>query len=287
MSKIIVLVGPTGSGKTSLSIKLAKYYNASIINADSRYIYKECNIGTAKITEEEMEGIPHYLINVRSLNEGYTLYDYQSDARGVLDNLIKEDKNVIITGGSGLYIKALLYNYKLDNEEKNFDDFSDKTNEELKELSDSIYIDNNIHVNNRQRLVRFINHYNNTGNIIRNTEEKECPLYDFKLIGINIDRKTLYERINNRVDEMVNNGLIEEAHDLYQKKYNLLDTIIGYREFIPYFENKITKEEAVEQIKKDTRHYAKRQMTWFNNQMTDIQWFDKNTSFDEIIKFID
>ena len=200
MSKIIVVVGPTAVGKTALSISLAKEYNGVIINADATQVYKLANIGTAKITEEEKEDIPHYMIDLVTLNENYTVRDYQKEGREVLDKLIKEDKNIIIVGGSGLYTKALLYDYRFTDETEK-KDYSSLTNLELKQKVDSIYKDNNIHINNRKRLERFLSHYETTGEIIRNFEEKDKPLYNFTLIGLTAPREELYEKINKRVDK--------------------------------------------------------------------------------------
>jgi len=168
--KIICLVGPTGSGKTYTSVALAKLLKAEIINADSVQIYKEFNIGSAKATKEEQNGIKHHLLDVLDVNTNYTVFDYQKDARNILDKLIKKDKNVIITGGTGLYIKALLYNYKFEIENKVSDKYKDLTNEELKQRIDKIYPDNQIHTNNRRRLERFLESYESTGRIIKNED---------------------------------------------------------------------------------------------------------------------
>ena len=280
--KIIVIVGPTGSGKTLASINLAKKYNAEIINADSVQIYKEASIGSAKISKVEMEGITHHLIDFVDLNEEYTVYDYQKDARKVLDKLISENKNVIIVGGTGLYINAFLYDYKFEKEEKKNNLFLEYSNEELKEKVDEIYKDNQIHVNNRKRLVRFLNSYINNNKIIKNDENIK-PLYDFVCIGLNPSREVLYEYLDKRVDKMLEDGLIEEARNLYNKGYKRLDTIIGYKELNKYFDNVISLEEAIEEIKKNTRHYAKRQMTWFKKYL-DVKWFDVDyENFDKTI----
>ena len=270
MSKIIVVVGPTAVGKTALSISLAKEYNGVVINADATQVYKLANIGTAKVTEEEKENIPHYMIDLVTLNDNYTVRDYQKEGREVLDKLIKEDKNIIIVGGSGLYTKALLYDYRFTDEDSN-KDYTNLTNEELKKKVDSIYKENDIHINNRKRLERFLSHYEATGEIIRNFEEKDKPLYDFTLIGLTVPREILYDKINKRVDKMIDNGLIEEVESLkdYKKTYSL----IGYKEIINYLNGKYSLEEAKEEIKKSTRKYAKRQYTWYKHQFENIHWF--------------
>ena len=290
-NKIIVIAGPTATGKTKLSVELAKEYNAVIINADSTAIYKEPLIATAKVTEEEKEGIPHYMLDLISLDEEYTIYDFQKEGRALIDKLISENKNIIIVGGSGLYIKALLYNYNLEETTPDKVDYSMYSNEELKSQADEIDINNNIHVNNRQRLERYITYFNKTGKTISKTDEINQKLYDFTLIGLDAPREIIYERINKRVDQMFENGLLEEAEKLYKENYKNYTNIIGYRELNEYFKNNITLEEAKEQIKQNTRHYAKRQFTWFKNQMDDIKWFnvnyeDFNQTINEIKKYL-
>ena len=266
MSKIIAIVGPTGSGKTFISVELAKMLDAEIINADSVQIYKEFNIGSAKATKKEMKGVKHHLLDFKEINEEYTVYDYQKDARKKLNSLIKKNKNVIITGGTGLYLKALLYDYNFQNETPIVKDYSTLTNEEIKREIDKIFPDNNIHINNRQRLERFLAAYEASGKIIKN-ENKDNKVYNFLCIGLTMDREILYKRLDYRVDVMINAGLIEEAV--------IFNNIIGYKEFTPYFKNETTLEETVNLIKKHTRNYAKRQYTWFNNQM-DVIWFNIN-----------
>lgn len=286
-SKIIVIVGPTATGKTKLSVELAKYYDAVIINADSTAIYKEPLIATAKVREEEKENIPHYMLDLISLDEEYTIYDYQKNGRELLNKLISENKNVIIVGGSGLYIKALLYDYELEETKIKRVDYSNYSNQQLKEIADKIDKNNNIHINNRQRLERYITYYNETGKKITQSDKINKKLYDFTLIGLRTSRENLYERINKRVDVMFDEGLLEEAQTLYKKKYKNFSNIIGYRELNEYFNNNISLEKAKELIKQNSRHYAKRQFTWFYNQMNDIKWFDVNyENFDETINII-
>ncbi len=284
-NKIFVIAGPTATGKTAASIYLAKKYDAVILNADSTQIYKEPLIATAKIREEEKEGIKHYLLDSVSLNDDYTLFDYQKDGRKLLNELIKENKNVVIVGGSGLYIKALLYNYNLEETDIKKIDFSHYTNEELKKEANEIDPNNNIHINNRQRLERFITFYRSTGKVINKTDQINERLYNFTLIGLKADREELYKRINDRVDEMFKDGLLEEAKRLYQLHYKNYSNIIGYRELEQYFLGNITLETAKELIKRNTRRYAKRQYTWFNNQMKDIKWF--NTDYDNFNNTLD
>ncbi len=267
---IICITGPTGVGKTKLSIELAKTYNAIIINADAMQVYKGLNIGTAKIKESEKEGIPHYLFDIKDVKDNYTVFDYQKDARKLIEE--NKDKNIIFVGGTGLYLKAALYNYVFKEEEPNINNYTGFTNDELYQMVLKKDANTTIHRNNRKRLIRFLNK--------KETQEEPCyPLYDAIYIGLTTDRNILYDRINKRVDEMFQEGLLNEAKTFYDMHISskALQTAIGYKELFKYFNQEITLEEATELIKKNTRHYAKRQYTWFNNQM-DIKWF--NTNFD-------
>lgn len=282
---IIVITGPTAVGKTKLSIELAKKYNAEIINSDSVQVYRKMDIASAKVTEEEKEEIIHHLIDIKDYNEDYTVYDYQIDGRNILDKLLKENKNVIIVGGTGLYIKALLYDYRFNKEDEN-NDYENLTSEELYNRIISINKDSKVDKNNKRRLIReLINLENNSEN-----KNGDKLLYDnVYFIGLTTDREYLYERINNRVDMMINNGLIDEAKYFYDldKTAKSLKTVIGYKELFKYFDKEITKEEAIDLIKKNSRHYAKRQYTWFNNKMN-INWFNVDfNNFDNTIKEVD
>ena len=281
---IYVITGPTGVGKTNISIKLAKLLNASIISCDSMQIYKELNIGTAKITEKEKQNIKHYLIDIKSVTEDYSVYDYQKDARKVLDKLIKENKNVLIVGGTGLYLKALLYDYKFNNEE--IFDYSKYSLEELVEKVKNIDKNIDIDFNNRRRVERCLNKLENN---IKFTTNKNKKLYNFKVIGLIRNRDNLYNNINIRVDKMINNGLIEEAYNLYNKniRTRAINTAIGYKELYLYFDKKISLEEAISKIKLSTRRYAKRQLTFLKNQIPDITWYNLDeVSEEEIISKI-
>lgn len=288
MSNIILIVGPTGTGKTTLSIKLAKKYDAVILNADSTQVYTEPLIATAKIKEHEKENIEHYLFDVVSLNDDYTLYDYQKDGRRLLDRFISENKNVIIVGGSGLYVKALLYNYVLEDKKEIDIDFSEYSNEELKNKVLALDPESDIHVNNRQRLESFLKHYYETGKVIKKTDEINNKLYNFISIGLKSDRETLYKMLDKRVDSMFNEGLLDEAERLYKMNLKNYTNIIGYKELNEYFNGNISLDEAKELIKRNTRRYAKRQFTWFNNQMKDIKWFNVNyDNFHNTIKEVE
>ena len=279
---ILAIVGPTGVGKTKLSIELAKKYNAIIINCDAIQVYDELNIGTAKIEESEKQGIPHFLFNIKKPNEDYSIYEYQKDARDILKKY--KNQNIIFVGGSGLYLKSALYDYDLSSEEEK-KDYSSYTNEELYKLALKKDPNHNIHPNNRLRLERFLSRNQTTNN-------KNIKKYDHLIIGLTTDRENLYNIINNRVDQMIEKGLIKEVEELYKKygNVNSLNKAIGYKELIPYLENKKSLSEAILEIKKNSRHYAKRQYTFFNNQFK-MNWFNvdfKNFSntIDEVINFI-
>ena len=272
---IIVIIGPTGVGKTKLSVELAKKVNGEIINADSMQFYKGLDIGTAKIKEEEKNGVKHHLFDIKDPNDMYTIFDYQIDARNCINDILGRGKTPILVGGSGLYIRAALYDYKLDFEDIKLD-FSDLTNEELLNRCLSIDPKCNIHLNNRKRLERFLNKSINNSEIVTNSK----PIYDFIMIGLTTFRKNLYDIINNRVDKMIEEGLIDEVKSFYDKgiRSKAIMTGIGYKELYSYFDKEITLEEAIELIKKNSRHLAKRQYTFFNNQFNDIKWF--NTDYD-------
>lgn len=283
---IVVIIGPTGVGKTKLSLELAKKYHAEIINADAMQVYKEMNIGTAKITDTM--GITHHLLSIRSVNKPYSVYEYQKDGRELIEKLKKENKNIIIVGGTGLYIKALLYDYKFNINDKN-KDYDDLSNEEiLNKIKE--HCDTDIHVNNRKRLVRMLNKIEN--NDIEEVSGNNLIYDDVYFIGLTTNRDNLYKRINDRVDEMIDEGLISEVKDLYDKNINTIpiNTAIGYKELYKYFNNEISLEDAIELIKRNSRRYAKRQYTWINNKMN-VKWFyvdfnNFNNTINEVEKYI-
>ena len=271
MNKVIVITGPTAVGKTSLSIELAKKYDGEIINADSTQVYKTLDIATAKITEKEKEGIPHYIIDIKNIDENYTVYDYQKDARKCIDDILKRGKTPILVGGTGLYIKAALYDYKF-NLETTKGDYSKYTKEELYNMLLKLDPDTTIHINNRKRVERRLDYIKN--NHTTETNKTDKLLYDAIFIGLTIDRDILYDRINKRVDIMIKNGLVEEAKRIYDSniRTKAVLTPIGYKELFLFFDSAISLNEAIELIKQRSRRYAKRQYTWFNNQMN-ITWF--------------
>lgn len=281
---ILAIIGPTGVGKTKMSIELAKKYNAIIINCDAMQVYKELNIGTAKITEEEKEGIKHYLFDIKDVDEEYSVFDYQKDARKLIDE--NKDRNIIFVGGTGLYLKSALYDYRFNEETEEKNEYEDLTNDELYELVLKKDPNTKIHKNNRVRLIRLLNKKDTT-----KVEPK--PLYEHKIIGLTTDRDILYDRINKRVDIMVENGLINEVKKFYDKniKTKPLTGGIGYKELYDYFDNKVSLEEALDKIKQNSRHYAKRQYTFFNNQLS-VNWFNVDfnnfqNTINEVINFIE
>lgn len=283
---IISIVGPTGVGKTKLSVELAKKYNAIVVNNDAMQVYKGMDIGTAKPTKEEMENVSHCLFDFVDAKTNYTVFDYQRDARKILED--NKDKNIVLVGGTGLYLKALLYDYNFEVENKEINNYDDLSNEELLKLALKKDKTCDIHVNNRKRLVRFLNkesESSNNGNKL---------LYDNVIfVGLTTTREELYKRIDDRVDEMVKLGLLDEVKYFYDNKVNskATNTAIGYKELYQYFDGNISLEEAIDLIKKNSRHYAKRQYTWFNNQMN-IKWFNTdygnfNNTINEVEKYID
>ena len=282
MKDIIVIVGPTGVGKTKLSIELAKRFDAEIINGDSVSIYKELNIGSAKPSIEEREGIVHHLIDIKDPSEDYTVYDYQKDVRSLIEDINSRGKRIIIVGGTGLYIKAALYDYKF-TEGTTYNDYNNLSNEELLDRINKYDIKDKLEVNNRKRLVRLLNKLENNEEL---TYNKDKLLYPIKVIGLTTNRDLLYERINKRVDIMIENGLLDEINSLKDKYMDsrVLNTGIGYKEFYEYLYSNKSLDRVITEIKQDSRRFAKRQYTFFNHQFK-TKWFDVN--FDNFNETID
>ena len=231
MNKIIVIVGPTCTGKTKLSIELAKKYNGEIINADSTQIYKDNDIATAKISSEEMEGIKHHLLSIKELSEDYTVFDYQKDARNCINKIIDKGKIPILVGGTGLYIKSVLYDYKFDLENNKKETYEQYNNEELYKKLLSIDPKTEIHPNNRKRVERALDYYFANNKPISSKEKTNKILYDAITIGLTTDRNILYEKINERVDKMLETGLLDEARKIYKSgiRTKAALTPIGYK----------------------------------------------------------
>lgn len=292
MNKIIVIVGPTCTGKTKLSIELAKKYNGEIINADSTQIYKDNDIATAKVSLEEMEGIKHHLLSIKDLKEDYTVFDYQKDARNCINKIIDKGKIPILVGGTGLYIKSVLYDYKFNLENNKKETYDQYNNEELYKKLLSIDPKTEIHPNNRKRVERALDYYFANNKPISSKEKTNKILYDVIIIGLTTDRNILYEKINERVDKMLESGLLDEAHRIYESgiRTKAVLTPIGYKELFPYFEGKENLDNAILLMKQNSRHYAKRQYTWFLHQM-DVKWFTTNydnfnQTIDDVVNYI-
>ena len=286
-TKVIVICGPTASGKTALSIELAKKINGEIISCDSMQIYKDMNIGTAKVTEEEMQGIKHYMIDFVSPDERYSVADYKNDAEKIIEIITNKGKIPIIVGGTGLYVDSLIYN--IEYPKINLDeDYRQKLEKEVEEKGLKYLYDvakkideqavQKISINDKKRIMRVLEIYHATGKTKTEQEvesRKKEVKYDYKIFAINMDREKLYQRINLRVDKMIENGLIEEVENL-QKQYNHFPTAmqgLGYKEVVEYLQNEITKDEMIEKIKQESRRYAKRQLTWFRKNKQTI-WID-------------
>ncbi len=295
--EVIVICGPTASGKTGLSIELAKKINGEIISGDSMQIYKEMDIGTAKVTREEMQGIKHYLIDIIEPNQRYSVAEFKKDAEKAIEEIINKGKTPIVVGGTGLYIDSLIYgieyqNIKLDEEyrkklEKEAEEGLDNLYEKAKKIDPEAM--KKISPNDKKRIIRVLEIYKATGKTKTQQEEesrKELK-YDYKVFAINMEREKLYERINKRVDLMLQQGLIEEVEKITEK-YNEFPTAmqgLGYKEVVEYLENKTTKEEMIEKIKMETRRYAKRQITWFKKNKQTI-WLDGLKSREENVQII-
>lgn len=306
MNKIIVIVGPTAVGKTYISVELAKKLNTEIISADSMQIYKGMNIGTAKITEEEKQGIIHHMIDIINPDEEYSVSEFKYDAEKIIDRLLSENRIPIIVGRSGLYVNSLIYDLDFGNT---------KSNKKLREYytyyykehgEDALYdkllkIDpvaaEKIHKNNIKRIIRALEVYDITGvkfSELNTDIRKKSNKYDCILIGLSMERKVLYERINQRVDEMLSKGLVDEVSSLIKKGYgkNLVSMRgIGYKEIIEYLEGNTDYEEAVNTLKQNTRRFAKRQYTWFLKD-ENVKWFSMDNpseidkTLDSIVEYI-
>ena len=298
--KVIVICGPTASGKTALSIKLAQKINGEIISCDSMQIYKDMNIGTAKVTENEMQGIKHYMIDFVSPDMRYSVADYKADAEKAIDAIINKGKTPIIVGGTGLYVDSLIYgieypeikfdeNYRKELEKEVEEKGLEKLYNKAQKIDEQAM--QKISPNDKKRIIRVLEIYHATG---KNKTEQEIESrkkevkYDYRVFAINMDREKLYERINIRVDKMIENGLIEEVENL-QRKYNHFPTAmqgLGYKEVVEYLQNETTKDEMIEKIKQESRRYAKRQLTWFRKNKQTI-WIDGLANLDNNISVIE
>jgi tRNA dimethylallyltransferase len=292
--KLITISGQTASGKTNLSIRLAQNLNCSIISCDSRQFYKEMSIGTAVPSKLELSKANHYFIHHKSVKDNYTVGDFQNDALKLIENLFKKDDYIILTGGSGMYMDAIVNGIdkfpkiklgvrELLNKKHNSRGILFLKNK-LKELDPEYY--DIVDVNNHRRLIRALEVCISTGKPYSSFLNKKNKKYDFESInfGIKVDRELLYKKINYRVDKMISDGLIKEAKTLMNfKDLNPLNTV-GYKELFEHFKGNLTKSQAIEKIKQNTRRYAKRQMTWLKNK--NLVWIENNVEIDEIKRFI-
>lgn len=293
MKKVLAIVGPTAVGKTEFGIKCANAFNGEIISGDSIQIYKGLDIGSAKPTVKELKMAKHHLINIKETKDTYSVKEFQELGRKYIDRIHSEDKLPIIVGGTGLYIKALLYDYVFFEENEKDNQYEELSNEDIYNI-----LKNNdpkslecIHINNRKRLVRALNvfekHAKGISEIKANQEHN--PIYDCLLIGLTTSREKLYQRIDLRVDKMVEQGLLEEIKNLLDKGVTFEDQCmqgIGYKELREYFTKEKTLEECIEKIKINSKHFAKRQYTFFNNQMN-VKWFeDKNLAIKEVERWL-
>ena len=275
MKKVIVIVGPTGVGKTKMSIELAKKFDGEVINADSTQVYRDLDIATAKVTEDEKEEVPHHLLDIKNIDEDYTVYHYQQDARKIIDDILSRGKTPIMVGGTGLYIRAALYDYQFSEESQNEVDYEQFDDETLYRKLLEVDPETEIHPNNRKRIIRALQYYEVHKEPMSMKEKTERILIPHVMIGLTTNRERLYDRINERVDEMIDHGLLDEAKKIYDTKIRskAVMTPIGYKELFPYFDGTQSLEECISLMKQRSRHYAKRQYTWFRNQMK-VHWFD-------------
>ena len=296
---VYVIGGPTASGKSKLAVELAKKVNGEIISADSMQIYKEMNIGTAKVNKEEMQGVQHYLVDFVSPDERYSVSNFKKDAEKAIEEMLEKGKTPIVVGGTGLYIDSLIYGIEFQNEEVDLE-YREKLNKIADEKGlESLYkkaqeIDpeamKKISINDRKRIIRVLEIYHKTGKTKTEQElqsRKNEVKYEYKVFAITMDREKLYERIEKRVDSMIEQGLIEEVKQILEKYHTFPTEMQGlvYKEVVEYLEGFCTKEEMIEKIKKETRHYAKRQLTWFRKNKETI-WLDGEKSTDENVSII-
>jgi tRNA dimethylallyltransferase len=296
---IYVIGGPTASGKSKLAVELAKRINGEIISADSMQIYKDMNIGTAKLTKEEMQGIKHHLLDFVSPEERYSVANFKTDAKIKIEEILKKGKTPIIVGGTGLYIDSMIYGIEFQDEK-----IDKEYREELNELAEKEGLERlyeearkidleamkKISINDKKRIIRVLEIYHKTGKTKTEVEKesrKNEIKYNYKMFAITMNREKLYERIEKRVDQMIEQGLIEEVQSILNKYHKFPTAMqgLGYKEVVEYLENKLTKEEMIEKIKKKTRHYAKRQLTWFRKNKETI-WLDGEKPLEKNLEII-
>ncbi|MFD1037903.1 tRNA (adenosine(37)-N6)-dimethylallyltransferase MiaA [Virgibacillus byunsanensis] len=282
---VVAVVGPTGVGKTKLSIEIAKAFHGEVISGDSMQVYKGMDIGTAKVSKTEIHDIPHHMIDIKDPDEDFSVADFQFHVQKNISNILNNQHVPIIAGGSGLYIQAALFNYNFSNQKRDKavtrqleyilkSEGAASLHRRLMKI-DQVQAEK-IHPNNHRRLIRALEVYETTGMTMSDYQKKQQQesSYNPILIGLDMDRELLYKRINQRVDEMLVSGLLDEVNRLFQQGYESCQSMhaIGYKEFIPYLKGECTLEESVELLKRNSRRYAKRQYTWFKNKM-DVKWY--------------
>lgn len=283
---VVAIVGPTAVGKTKLSIKMAKKFSGEIISGDSMQVYQGMDIGTAKINAQDMQGIPHYMIDIKKPDEDFSVVDFQTSVQTYIETITAKQKLPIIVGGSGLYIQAALYNYNFA-EQKRDPNYTYVLEQRIKQegvmpvYNELKKVDPkqaaNIHPNNHRRVIRALEIYETTGKTMtehHNAQQQKESIYHPVFVGLEMKRDLLYKRINSRVDDMMEQGLLEEVRSLYDRGYKNCQSMkgIGYKEFIPYFEGEQGLEECIHYLKRNSRRYAKRQYTWFKNKLN-ITWY--------------
>lgn len=284
--KVISVVGPTAVGKSKLGVQIAKRFGGEVISGDSMQVYRSMDIGTAKVTEEEMEGIPHHMIDIKDPSDDFSVAEFQKTVQGLIYKIDENGKLPVIVGGTGLYIQATLYDFNF-SETKKDDAVIKKLEEESRKRGvQHMYerlksVDpeqaDRIHPNNERRVLRAIEVYETTGKVMSDYQEEQPNVSPFQpiIIGLEMDRQQLYERINKRVDKMVDEGLVEEVRSLYDQGLEDHQSMkaIGYKELIPHFKGEYSLNEAIELLKRNSRRYAKRQYTYFRNKM-DVNWYE-------------
>jgi len=305
LHKLVAIIGPTAVGKTRLGIEIAKRFNGEVISGDSMQIYRGMDIGTAKVTEEEMDGIPHHLIDIKNPEERFSVADFQSLVEEKIADISARGKLPIIVGGTGLYIQSVLYEYEF-SEAPADPSFREQLEKKAREEgNEAVYRElalldpkaaEELHPNNVRRVIRALEIVRSTGRPLEESRNGSKPRQKYKsaVIGLTMDREKLYDRINRRVDQMVSEGLIEEVRGLYNQGLRECQSIqaIGYKEIYEYLDGETAFNDAIVNLKQNTRRYAKRQLTWFRNKM-DVEWYDMTVEADhskifaEIFKYIE
>lgn len=289
--KVLMIVGPTAVGKTTLSIKLAQKFNGQVVSGDSMQVYQKLDIGTAKVTTEEMQGIPHYLLDEIPIDQRFSVADFIDRTKKAISKIAAQDALPMLVGGTGFYLQSLIDDFHLGNDQYQDDHLRNQLHQYAEEHGQQALWDRldqidpvaaaKIPVTNERRVIRALEVFEKTGKKFSVQRDHANDTYDFLIIGLNTERTVLYERINHRVDLMVKDGVLDEARYLYENGGSKLPAGkgIGYKEFYPYFEHQASLEGCIAKVKQNSRHYAKRQLTWFRNKM-DVHWFDLVQNFD-------